>query len=205
MRHQNDFYETPGKLTRELLNRVTISGTILEPCAGSSAITKVLREYPYSNTVLESDRAWQDRRYHPTDATTEEFWQYWRSHLQDNYPEQGLQWVVTNPPFNQAHLILPLAYEYCDRGVAFLLRSTYSEPCKNRAQWLIDHADNLRSRLDINPRPKFRLDAGTDSATVTWFVWDKHWSWAAFGVVSPFGYITDLDRDKKDKELREIA
>jgi hypothetical protein len=43
-RHKDDFYETPGKLTRELLNRVDISGTIFEPCAGSSAITKVLKE-----------------------------------------------------------------------------------------------------------------------------------------------------------------
>jgi hypothetical protein len=189
IRHKNDFYETPGKLTRALLKQVDISGTILEPCAGLGAITSVLKEN--NPHVLESDMAWADIRNHPTDATTNDFWVYWQQHFKDNYPGVGLQWVVTNPPFNKAHLILPLAFEHCDRGVAFLLRSSYTEPCKNRADWLVKYADNFRMRLDINPRPQFRQESGSDMVTVSWFVWDKHWSWNRLGAISPFGFITN--------------
>ena len=208
IRHENDFYETPTLLTKELLARIDISGIILEPCAGDSAITKALKAYSPRTTgvatriVIESDLTWGDKRSQrttregspassPADATTEEFWEYWRSHFYTNYPDCGISWVVTNPPFNKAHQILPLAFEYCSIGVAFLLRSTYSEPCKNRADWLVEHADRLRYRIDISPRPRFRKEGGTDTATVTWFVWQKSWSWEEKGIDSPFAYITD--------------
>lgn len=189
-RHEDDFYETPALLTKELLNRVNICGSILEPCAGKSAITKVLKSYPYSNNqVLESDISYD--RNHPTDATTKEFWQYWRSHFEKNYGNKGIEWVVTNPPFNQAHLILPLALEHCSFGVAFLLRSTYTEPCDNRSNWLIRNSDRHRYRFDINPRPQFRNDGKSDSASCSWLVWLKNWSWRELGMQSPFGYIKD--------------
>ena len=191
-RHENDFYETPTLLTKELLARVDIFGAILEPCAGNSAISKALTQYPDNGRIVkESDLTWGEARSHPVDATTEEFWEYWRSHFYTNYPDRGISWVITNPPFNKAHQILPLAFEYCTVGVAFLLRSTYSEPCKNRADWLIEHADRLRYRIDISPRPRFRKEGGTDTATVTWFVWQKSWSWRQKGIDPPFAYITD--------------
>ena len=192
-RYKNDFYETPSLLTKELLARVNISGKILEPCAGNSAISKVLMQYPDNGRiVLESDLTWGDKRYCCVDATIREFWTYWRSHFDKCYPEQGLQWVVTNPPFSKAHEILPLAFEHCNVGVAFLLRSTYSEPCKNRRDWLIQNADRLRYRIDINPRPRFRAEKGSDMATVTWFVWLKDWSWKdKLNIDPPFQFITD--------------
>ena len=193
-RHKNDFYQTPELLTKELLKRVVIKGNILEPCAGKSAMTKVLKQYPWDKMryVLESDLAWEDTKSHPVDATTKEFWEWWRAHFSFYAPECSLNWVVTNPPFSKAHEILPLAFDSVETGVAFLLRSTYSEPCKNRADWLIQHADNLRYRIDINPRPRFRAEGGSDLATVTWFVWLKEWSWKEqFDIDPPFQFITD--------------
>ena len=192
IRHKNDFYQTPSLLTKTLLGKVPIAGNILEPCAGKSAITKVLKQQESSiSAVLESDLTWGETRNHPVDATTEEFWSYWRSHFDYHYPRQGLNWVVTNPPFSTAHEILPKAFDVCNIGVAFLLRSTYSEPCKNRRDWLIEHADCMRYRIDISPRPRFRAGKGTDSTTCTWFVWQKNWSWSSLGVDSPFQFITD--------------
>ena len=80
IRHENDFYETPTLLTKELLARVDISGTVLEPCAGNSAISKALTEYPDNGRIVkESDLTWKES--HPVDATTIEFWDYWRSHF----------------------------------------------------------------------------------------------------------------------------
>lgn len=43
-RRKSDFYETPYSLTRLLLDRVSISGSVLEPACGDGAIVKVLRE-----------------------------------------------------------------------------------------------------------------------------------------------------------------
>ena len=38
-----------------------------------------IRQYCSTNKILESDLIWGDRVDHPVDATTEEFWSYWRS------------------------------------------------------------------------------------------------------------------------------
>lgn len=188
-RHPDDFYETPARLTEELLKQIDISGTILEPCTGKGAIESVLTCLPESNVIgtdLNIDACGM-----PTNATTKKYWKKWQKHFNEEYPDSGLNWVVTNPPFNQAHLILPLAFEHCNHGVAFLLRSSYSEPCDNRREWLKKHADNFYCRIDINPRPQFRKEKGSDLATCTWFVWLKHWSWKTVGMRSPFRYITD--------------
>lgn len=188
-RHENDFYQTPARLTEELLSRVDISGAILEPCCGQNAIALVLSKQP--NTSVIATDITDDGFGMPLDATKREYWDAWAANFKEYKGDRGIEWVVTNPPFNQAHLILPLAFEYCSFGVAFLLRSTYTEPCKNRRDWLIEHADNLRYRLDINPRPQFRKEKGTDSASCVWLVYLKNWSWQGIGVRSPFGYITD--------------
>ena len=185
-RHEDDFYETPARLTKELLDRVPISGSVLEPCCGKNAIADVLDNQPNIKAVGTDINL--DGLGKPTDATTKKYWEAWRSHFKEHYG--GLNWVVTNPPFNQAHLILPLALEYSSVGVAFLLRNTYTEPCQNRDKWLIANSDRHRYRIEINPRPQFREEKGSDSASVSWLVWQKDWSWQNLGMKSPFGYIT---------------
>jgi hypothetical protein len=81
-------------------------------------------------------------------------------------------WVITNPPFNVAHKILPLALEHCNKGVIALLRLTYLESCKNRASWLRRYQDNL-SILFLPRRVSFTGDGRTDSACTAWFIWGK--------------------------------
>lgn len=179
-RHQDDFYQTPARLTEELLKRVSIWGTVLEPCAGDLAIFEVLKRSPEITNITATDISWRNK-VKVADATTKEYWAHYGGH----------DFVVTNPPFNQAHLILPLALEHCKIGVAFLLRATYTEPCQNRSQWLIDNSDRLRYRIEINPRPQFRSDRNTDSVSCVWLVWLKHWSWIELAMQSPFGYITN--------------
>jgi hypothetical protein len=160
-RHPNDRYLTPALLTRQLLERVNLRGTILEPCAADMAMARELSS-PL-RTVLASDiDPSQPTTFHG-DAADPAFWRRF-----------GCDWVVTNPPFKLAETILPLAYDAAREGVAFLLRLTYLEPCNGRAQWLAEHADNLSDLIVFNPRPQFRLDTrSTDSATVAWMVWQK--------------------------------
>jgi hypothetical protein len=81
--------------------------------------------------------------------------------------------VISNPPYNVAPDILPLAWEHSRLGMAMLLRLTYLEPTANRAEWLQDTP--LSNLIIFNPRPKFRQGSGSDSATVAWFVWRRGW------------------------------
>ena len=110
--------------------------------------------------------------------------------------------VVTNPPFKQAHRILPHAFKVARIGVAFLLRLTYAEPARGRGHWLASHADQQIAQITLNPRPLFRAGEinpetgevyGTDFATVAWFVWARGWSWKRRGIVCPFQYVTGWD------------
>ena len=101
MRKPNDFYPTEARVTRQLLNRVhSIAGNVFECCAGDGAMAKLLEKnlQVFTNDI---NQAW-DCDYHE-DATKPDVWKDWFSRKNECH------WVVTNPPFNQAHLILPLA------------------------------------------------------------------------------------------------
>jgi len=170
----NDFYPTDHGFTRVMLESlpVTLSGPILEPCAGERDIVEILRQSGLQvedTDIIDSPGM---------DATTDEYWS-------DRAPD----WTITNPPFNQATKILQQAYQNSRRGVLIFLRITYLEPCPDRAEWLDAHADQLRWCQVVNPRPIFRADTNkTDSATCVWLLWDKHWSWLSPGIEPPFRF-----------------
>ena len=185
-RVENDFYPTPEPITKALLGVADIGGLVFEPCAGNSAITRVLAESPKVIQVIESDLTWNQNSPIPGDATLFDFWQYWTKDF-ELYPD----WVVTNPPFNQASQILQKSWENSTIGCAFLLRLSFMEPVKNRTAFLRMNSDCLRYIIPVSPRPRFRKDTkGSDSVTCAWFVWDKRWSWVEQGMESPFQFIS---------------
>lgn len=160
MRRQHDFYPTPEWATEELLRRVPLSGRILECCAGAGDMAKVLalsrRGEVYCND-LDPETLWPEHH----DATHRLSWaKYWN----------GLDWIVTNPPFNVAAEIVPLAYEHARAGIAMLLRLSYLEPVENRGSWLNEHPP---TKLIVLPRISFTGDGKTDNVTCAWLVWDK--------------------------------
>lgn len=180
-RIKNDFYPTPEPITQALLDVVDIGGLVFEPCAGESAISRVLRKDSRVTQVIESDLTWGEDV--PRDATTDEFWQHWTE-------RSKVDWVVTNPPFSLAPKILPKAWANATLGCSILLRISYIEPTDNRAKFHKNLSDHLRYITPVNPRVKFRKDVtGTDNATCAWFVWDKRWSWSERGIQSPFQFI----------------
>lgn len=83
---KNDFVRTPIAVTRALLRHEDFSGTILEPCCGDGAISKVLQE-KYS--VISSDI--NDYGFGKQKDLFE------ISEVVDN--------VITNPPFTQQQLV----------------------------------------------------------------------------------------------------
>lgn len=128
-RIENSFYPTEQKLTQLMLRHwdlrlecdkrsVPFYPVILEPCNGKGDISRLFPNVVTNDIVSGSD--------YQLDATLKESW--------NQFPE--IDWVVTNPPFVHAPIILPLAYEKAKSGVISLLRLSYLEPCANRAAWL---------------------------------------------------------------------
>lgn len=156
MRRKLDAYLTPEWATEELLHRVALSGDILECCAGQGDMAKVIAlarvGEVYCND-LDPQTLWPNH----WDATDPNKWVKW-------------DWVVTNPPFNVAPQIVPLAYEHARVGIAMLLRMSYLEPVENRGAWLNAHPP---SDLIVLPRISFTGDGKTDNVTCAWMVWRK--------------------------------
>ena len=163
MRRANDAYFTPAKAVLELLANLDfkLEGTCLECCAGEGAIANVLKENT-SLQVYTNDIDLRDRRkpdYH-LDSTLPVIWQQFL----------GCDWVISNPPFNQAAKIISLAYEKATTGIIMLLRASYLEPCHDRAEWLRQHPPD---QLISIPRISFTGNGKTDVVCTFWFVWVK--------------------------------
>jgi hypothetical protein len=162
-----DFYPTPGLLTWALLDSHRFvpwrnQATVLEPCNGEGAISDVLKESGLFRLVDTADIDETKPAALTMDATDPQAWSRMARY----------DWIITNPPYNQAPAILPLAYDNCRVGMAMLLRLSYLEPCENRARWLAEHPP--AKLIVFNPRPRFRADTGgSDSVTSAWFVWHR--------------------------------
>lgn len=161
-RRQNDFYPTPSWATEELIRRVPIYGGILECCSGEGAIADVLETMSNVKVWCNDIVTGRPKQTHQFNAALAVHW----AGL-DIHPA----WVVTNPPFNQAAQIVPLAYENAATGIAMLLRLSYLEPVEDRGSWLNEHPP---TELIVLPRISFTGDGKTDSVTCAWMVWQKH-------------------------------
>jgi len=189
-RKENDFYETPGELVLALIDRVGLEGTKFECCSGDNAIARF-----FPNCLTNDIDPLMKAKIH-FDVSKQETW---------DYLNKPLDWVVTNPPFNQAADIIPKAFSWANYGIAFLLRLTYLEPTGNRGEWLQEHTEYLSDIIVFNPRPKFRPgEKGTDSVTVAWFVWRKnHFGFGRTKVSFVTDWRTRLDTDPLNVQRQE--
>jgi hypothetical protein len=159
-RNHLDFYETPAWMTLSLLTHQPIVGTVFEPCAGDSAIARVL--WKNGLEVITNDLDTRHLTALHGDASGPRLWS--NSMLAD------VSWVITNPTFSQAFPILDQALQLARVGVAFLLRKTFLEPTAQRGPWFEVHPPD---RIIGLPRHRFR-GKGQDSCSVDWCIWFKH-------------------------------
>lgn len=161
-RRPNDLYRTPVWAVHQLLEAVSIEGTVLEPCAGDGRIANVLRldarREVYTNDVdgrFDCDYAFDARHPGMWEAVSRE-------------AGGKVDWVVSNPPFSFADQIVPLAFRESGIGVAMLLRLTWLEPTLARGEFLAEHPPKVISI----PRISFTGDGNTDNVPTAWFVWE---------------------------------
>ena len=154
----NEFYETPPVYTKSLLADIgsIIEGRVLECCSGDNAIADVLMQNGYHVTTNDIDRHRKADRC--LDASKDFLWM-----------GEPFDWVISNPPFSKAPSIVKHAFHYATCGVAFLLRLTFLEPCRNRTDFLVNHPPNIL----VMPRHSFTGDGNVDSVTCAWFIWIK--------------------------------
>ena len=171
MRKKNDLYQTSAKAVKELLDRVPISGTLFECCAGMGAISYALRdEIPEAKIITNDINVTLPATNH-FDASKASNWeQFTRKDL----AIPMIDWVITNPPFNKAFPILMHAHNASLKGVAFLLRLSFLEPTYERQDWLYEHPP---SKLIVLPRYSFTEDGKIDSVTCAWMIWSKTRRW----------------------------
>lgn len=181
-RRHLDAYMTPAWATRELLKRVSIVGTVLEPCAGNGAISEALKSGSRLISTNDINPA-HDADQH-LDATQQPLWAGYRH-----------DWVVSNPPFSHAAEIVKLAHEHARVGVAMLLRLSFLEPCQNRRQFL---RANPPTNLIVLPRISFTGDGRTDSCTAAWHCWIHGETKQKIEIVAPVSEDSLLS-------LREVA
>lgn len=184
MRHDLDRYDSPFwymTAIAEYLPLANMEGSvILEPCKGSGIIEKALKHILHDDCVVITNDIDLDVipcDFHH-DATSYKLWKSEISKLNSNVLRQynlykDIDWVITNPPFNKAFPIIQDSYRYAKKGMVFFLRSTWYEPCDNRAEWLHEHPYTRRISL---PRFCFRKDGkgrwATDATNIDAYVWE---------------------------------
>lgn len=99
---KNDFVQTPEYVTRILLDNEVFDGTILEPCCGAGAISRVLLDRGYR--VMSSDK--NDYGY----GVCKDLFDI--KDRQEN--------IITNPPFTQQVAICRHLLSVYDKKMALL-------------------------------------------------------------------------------------
>lgn len=175
-RVENDFYETPAWMVDILLDELEKARAggfrpdgspargsafepqdlLAEPCVGAGNIVRAIQRR-YSNRIITNDIDPQWPADTHIDARGSDLF----------YEGDGFDWVITNPPFNQAAAMVP-AFVANAPCVAILLRISWLEPTTDRARFL---ADNPPSGMIVMERYSFRRNGAQDSATTVWLLW----------------------------------
>lgn len=165
-----DLFPTPPWATRALLCEVigsaALQGAVVwEPAAGLGTMSEVLAEF--AHTVVSSD-----------------VHDYGKGHLIGSFVGEGadviqidggVDWVITNPPFN---LALEFAMQGCEvthRGVALLVRSVWSEGGERyRELFSKNPPTTIAQFCERVPMVAGRWDPKASTATsYAWYVWKR--------------------------------
>jgi hypothetical protein len=164
-REINDFYPTNPKLTRALLDREILEGSVWEPACGEGDMSKVLNEYGYD--VFSSDLI--DRGYGeaPIDF------------LDDNQIKKIGKYdvVMTNPPFCNGKEFVLQAKKVARKKICILNKTLFIDSVGRYEMWL-DKEFPLKTMYQIVGSLPFRKNNISEERkgglfSYAWYVFEK--------------------------------
>lgn len=159
-----DLYETPKEATLALPRVEKLPHFIWEPCCGPGAIARVLRGHGHQ--VIATDLV----AYASPDQDHGR-----RDFLLEQRAPEGVEAIVTNPPYRLAGEFVEHALRLCPL-VAMLLRLTFLESTRRTS--ILEGGYLARVHVFRNRLPALHRD-GWDGPRVSnptayaWFVWDR--------------------------------
>lgn len=161
-----DDFPTPPWATRGLIEHIIgpkkqfEHQTCLEPACGAGHMSKVLEEY--FGRVISSDKF--DYGYGSL-----------HDYLDDDWPPQPVDWVITNPPFRLAEEMLLKSFRVARHGVAILARTVFIESVGRYERVFRDKPPSKFAQFSERvPMVRGRLDKKASTATgYSWIVWEK--------------------------------
>lgn len=163
----DDLYETPACATRALLRAENLPARIWEPASGRGAIVRVLRAAGHSvvaTDLVDYDSADQDHAR--------------RDFLLERCAPDGVEAIVTNPPYKLAGAFVAHALDLCPR-VVMLLRLSFLESSSRSTILDVGHLARIhvfRNRLPMMHRAGWQGNRASSSVAHAWFVWDRNHS-----------------------------
>jgi hypothetical protein len=183
-----DYFPTPPWGTRALMEHVLRPEDrpfrdCLEPACGEGHMARALSEY------FESVRAHDIHDYG--------YGQGLKDFLASDF--DPVDWIITNPPFNQAEAFIHHALKIARCGAAFLVRASFLESV-GRYERLFRDAPPQQIAIFTQRLPivKGRLDRKASSATsYAWLVWRQGLPAAApeFQLIPPCRKALERDAD----------
>lgn len=173
-----DFFPTPPFSTRSLCEHVLgrppgldvrPDKTCWDPCAGQGHMSEVLREY--FRTVHASDVF----PYRPDYALGSFVGE--SGGLLDDIAQCPFRpdWIIMNPPFNQAEAFVLRALDEARRGVAMFIRTAWLESSGRYETIFAKHPPTVVAQFAERvalTKGEWKPDASTATAYL-WIVWDK--------------------------------
>ena len=166
IREKDDFYVTPPKTTRALLDIFPLEGSILEPACGDGRMAEVLKDYYPNNEIISTDLI--DRGYGQggIDFLTYDY-------------GRKFDVVITNPPFKLAKEFVQKGLEISNDKVIMLLKIQFLES-KSRKEFLensplkyvyvfSERQYTMKNGLELNPNTG---KPWCSPMMLCWMVWE---------------------------------
>ena len=164
----DDLYQSPPEAVYALLEAEALPRRIWEPACGPGVIARILRESGHN--VFSSDLV--DYQSPDQNAARRDF-------LFETEAPQGVDAIVTNPPFKLAQEFVSKSLELCPK-VIMLLRLAFLESEKRSP--ILDNGNLarvhiFRKRLPMMHREGYDGPTNSNSGMAfAWFVWDLNHS-----------------------------
>ena len=163
-REQNDYYATPPKEVKNILEYEKLYGNILDnSCGEGHLIEEVKKEYPNNKIIA-------------TDLINRGYGEGGLDFLSEDYPYTDIDTIIMNPPFKLIEEFVNKSLKIADKKVVLFARMQFLE---SQARYENIFKNNKPNRIYIYvDRVSCGLNGdfkeGKNSMSFAWFVWEKN-------------------------------